>query len=288
MITIVQSACVATLAAVSAVASAQPSVVILRNFADVEIDQMAVLLGDMGLDVTIFDQGQLTPDNAPTFDLIIWNDLSFANNGLQDPDVLALDAAYQAGVPLYLMGDDQAISYINLDPAQDVIWQALLHLQEGVNIIPVVPVQIVAAHPIVDGPFGKVTDFTCGIDPDGAAATGTGEIVIGKVGDSDVLLAYPAVGDDTRSVTQNVLLLKGDQAHQPIRDALFKNSVAWLLGGVVCPADCDGNGSLNILDFVCFQSQWQQQTPAGDCDDNGAWNILDFVCYQGLFTAGCP
>jgi len=56
----------------------------------------------------------------------------------------------------------------------------------------------------------------------------------------------------------------------------------------VCPADCDGNGVLNILDFVCFQTEWQNQTDLGDCDDNGQFNILDFVCYQGLFQQGCP
>jgi hypothetical protein len=55
-----------------------------------------------------------------------------------------------------------------------------------------------------------------------------------------------------------------------------------------CAADCDGNGALNVLDFVCFQGQWQRQAPAGDCDGNGQYNILDFVCYQGAFQAGCP
>jgi len=55
-----------------------------------------------------------------------------------------------------------------------------------------------------------------------------------------------------------------------------------------CPGDCDGNGQLNILDFVCFQQQWQQQTDFGDCDGNGAYNILDFVCFQQAFQSGCP
>jgi len=27
-----------------------------------------------------------------------------------------------------------------------------------------------------------------------------------------------------------------------------------------CAADCDGNGSLNVLDFVCFQQEWQAQS----------------------------
>ena len=55
-----------------------------------------------------------------------------------------------------------------------------------------------------------------------------------------------------------------------------------------CPADCNDDGTLNILDFVCFQGEWQAQTDAGDCDGNGEYNILDFVCFQGLFQQGCP
>ena len=55
-----------------------------------------------------------------------------------------------------------------------------------------------------------------------------------------------------------------------------------------CAADCNDDGVLNILDFVCFQTEWQNQLATGDCDANGMYNILDFVCYQTLFQRGCP
>jgi Dockerin type I domain len=55
-----------------------------------------------------------------------------------------------------------------------------------------------------------------------------------------------------------------------------------------CAADVNGDGNLDILDFVAFQQLWQQQDAAADCDGNGLFNILDFVCYQQLFQAGCP
>jgi hypothetical protein len=55
-----------------------------------------------------------------------------------------------------------------------------------------------------------------------------------------------------------------------------------------CFADCDGNGELNILDFVCYQGLFQSGDPGADCDGNGELNILDFVCFQGAFQAGCP
>jgi hypothetical protein len=58
--------------------------------------------------------------------------------------------------------------------------------------------------------------------------------------------------------------------------------------GEECAADCDSNGMLNILDFLCFQGQWLKQTAQGDCDGDGVYNILDFVCFQVAFMAGCP
>lgn len=54
-----------------------------------------------------------------------------------------------------------------------------------------------------------------------------------------------------------------------------------------CPADCDGSGAIDVLDFVCFQMAWQQQTEVGDCNGDGVYDILDFVCFQGEFAQGC-
>jgi hypothetical protein len=59
------------------------------------------------------------------------------------------------------------------------------------------------------------------------------------------------------------------------------------LGEAGCAADVNGDGDLNILDFVAFQGLFVAGDPAADCDGNGALNILDFVCFQGLFAAGC-
>jgi hypothetical protein len=55
----------------------------------------------------------------------------------------------------------------------------------------------------------------------------------------------------------------------------------------VCAADCDGSGSLNINDFICFQTNFALSDPAADCDANGALNIDDFICYQTVFALGC-
>lgn len=54
-----------------------------------------------------------------------------------------------------------------------------------------------------------------------------------------------------------------------------------------CAPDCNGDGNLDILDFVCFQGAFLDQDPSADCDGNGEFNILDFVCFQALFQKGC-
>ena len=55
-----------------------------------------------------------------------------------------------------------------------------------------------------------------------------------------------------------------------------------------CPADVNGDGELNVLDFVAFQTLWAGEDPSADCDADGDFNVLDFVCFQQLFVAGCP
>ena len=59
------------------------------------------------------------------------------------------------------------------------------------------------------------------------------------------------------------------------------------LQGDDCPPDCNGDGALNILDFVCFQGLFVNGDLAADCNGDGVLNILDFVCFQDLFVQGC-
>jgi len=68
----------------------------------------------------------------------------------------------------------------------------------------------------------------------------------------------------------------------PVVEASFGWSVA------LCKADVNGDGSLNVLDFIAFQQAWLAQEPDADCDASGTYNALDFICYQNLYVAGCP
>jgi Metallo-peptidase family M12 len=54
-----------------------------------------------------------------------------------------------------------------------------------------------------------------------------------------------------------------------------------------CYADCDATGSLNIDDFICYQTLFALGDLAADCDASGSLNIDDFICYQTSFSLGC-
>ena len=61
------------------------------------------------------------------------------------------------------------------------------------------------------------------------------------------------------------------------------------LDGVTCYADCDGNGTLDIFDFLCFQNSFVLgESYACDCDPDPVCDIFDFLCFQNAFVAGCP
>ena len=55
-----------------------------------------------------------------------------------------------------------------------------------------------------------------------------------------------------------------------------------------CAADVNGDGSLDILDFVAFQGLFVAGDRRADCDGDGRLVVaLDFACFQGAFLAGC-
>jgi len=55
-----------------------------------------------------------------------------------------------------------------------------------------------------------------------------------------------------------------------------------------CVADTNGDGTLNVLDFIAFQTAFLAgDEPAADVNCDLGLSILDFVRYQELFAAGC-
>ncbi len=61
----------------------------------------------------------------------------------------------------------------------------------------------------------------------------------------------------------------------------------WTMLACECPSDCDASGSLDIDDFICFQSLYAVGDLASDCDEDGALTIDDFACFQAAYAVGC-
>jgi len=105
---------------------------------------------------------------------------------------------------------------------------------------------------------------------------------------------------DTYSLSDGTLLgtwFFGGYICQTIPDATFPpfaslyTEIYGAAGGgpPECFADCNEDGELSILDFVCFQTEFSGgNLDKADCNDDGELSILDFVCFQTEFSAGCP
>jgi uncharacterized repeat protein (TIGR01451 family) len=182
----------------------------------------------------VFDQEGLSFLTLKDYNLVIWDDLSYQMSGLGDNDVSIFHRLFEVGVPLYFIGDDLAYSVVNLSPSRQADWIGLLHLNPGENLGGGNWLAIVEPnHPVINGPFGRVTEMAIGEDPDKAARTAAGETVLGQAGGSDVLLAYESPGDPTWTVTQNFLATAGGDPENHRR--LFQNAVYWLTHGLFTP-----------------------------------------------------
>ncbi|MCA9279877.1 MAG: hypothetical protein H6815_05455 [Phycisphaeraceae bacterium] len=55
-----------------------------------------------------------------------------------------------------------------------------------------------------------------------------------------------------------------------------------------CYADCDGSGTLNIFDYICFGNEYASGSQYADCDGSGSLNIFDYICFGNAYAGGCP
>ena len=64
------------------------------------------------------------------------------------------------------------------------------------------------------------------------------------------------------------------------------DNLRWLLG---CPADLNGDGSLDLFDFLEFQTLFDAGDPRADwfCYD-GRLDVFDFLAFFNAFDTGCP
>jgi len=58
-------------------------------------------------------------------------------------------------------------------------------------------------------------------------------------------------------------------------------------GYVSCPVDINNDESLDVFDFIGFQTAFQNQESIADCNEDNAWDVFDFICFQQAFVQGC-
>ena len=200
-------------------------IAIVKNFDDSEIANLQSYLLFMGFNSTVFDNDGLTYDLVSGYDLLIWDDLGYQASGLSDSNVSVFNKFYQSGKPLYFIGDDLAYSSINLSQESATVWKNLIHLSGENNFSQEYTVNIAnVTHPVIDGIYGKAKNFDYNLDIDFATQTNTGELVLAKTLDSDVLLVYD--GMYARTVTQNCLVVQaGSDSSISERKKIFRNAV---------------------------------------------------------------
>ncbi len=67
-------------------------------------------------------------------------------------------------------------------------------------------------------------------------------------------------------------------------------AIQWVIDNFVstpCYADCDASGTLDIDDFICYQTLFALGDPTADCDGDTFFTIDDFICFQTAFAIGC-
>ena len=154
------------------------------------------------------------------------------------------------------------------------------------NPVPPAPNPGVASQEVLPGPLSDGDGYagTAGFDngvPDLPLTAFEAVVTATSLSDG---LGFDVTGRELTSITFDALNLLFENPNAAI--GIFGASLGG--GGDVCIGDCNEDGNLDILDFVCFQLEWQAQTAKGDCDGNGEYNILDFVCFQLAWQEGCP
>jgi len=126
----------------------------------------------------------------------------------------------------------------------------------------------------------------CGVEAASARLGWSGAPVLleieGQLVDGDELVIRPLEVDvpvDSSILTVVELLADG------LDSVTFESEE--IVQATSCEADLNGDGILNVLDFVTMQQLFQAGDDAADVNGDGELSVLDFVAYQQLFVTGC-
>ena len=122
-------------------------------------------------------------------------------------------------------------------------------------------------------------------------AVGEFSVVFGQLGPQQVDFSFDpvaAVGGEYTVRAEVTNVVRPGAGSMSLRYALAGPHQVELFESAGCYADCDGSGTLDFFDFLCFQNAFAGGDPYADCDDSGTLDFFDFLCFQNEFAAGCP
>ena len=82
-----------------------------------------------------------------------------------------------------------------------------------------------------------------------------------------------------------LLLVRRSPDDEPFGVVTWKRSSFYPVAP--CAADCNHDGLVSPLDFMCFLNLYAAGDPDADCNGDGVVNTLDVLCFLNLYTAGC-
>ena len=213
-------------------------VAIIPNLAYSEVFVVEEYLAGAGLTSRVFDRQSVTLRELAACKLVIWNDPGPPADGLREEEAALLLNVFDAGIPLYLIGERVAASAESLAEPVRSWWTSLVGLSAAAGLGGDEWVTILAetGHHVINGGFGFVEDFEYSPAMEEAIQTGPDHITVARSGSADVVLARQDPATGVRSVTQNILLAIGlnSAASTEERRRLFLNAVWWLLRKPVC------------------------------------------------------
>ncbi|UYV12340.1 MAG: hypothetical protein NCW75_13695 [Phycisphaera sp.] len=229
-----------------------------------------------------------------TPDLDLFSDFPGLTAALNDPDYgMALVSNpccfFDAGTPaafdsFIANGNIAHLSFWNMDA--DVVLQGAFGVATAIDFFTPRSVHDNVGHPSWGG-AGTV-------NPDAAPSpwNDNGDSMTAAAGGAVVGTHDFAGGDGAIIVANGDNTLFNGFDYDSMVDAEVRALVAAQLGwipkpGDDCFADCDGDGSLTLFDFLCFQNQFDAGDLAADCDGDGILTLFDFLCFQNEFDAGC-
>ncbi|MCA9278056.1 MAG: hypothetical protein H6815_04620 [Phycisphaeraceae bacterium] len=146
------------------------------------------------------------------------------------------------------------------------------------------------------GTAANETSTDVKVDPEGSVYVLTDSFDVlsvekySSIGDQLWKYDLPGIAGNSRMVldsNQNVLI--SGTAFGTFSGTAMGGLNAFLLKlNQSCYPDCNGSGSLNIFDYICFGNAFGAGEPYADCDGNGSLNTFDYICFGNAYTVGCP